>query len=270
LKPLLLLAVLLVSLPSFAEDCFFCLPNLTQTRPQVPRWPVEYTSIRRVTLERNRNATYCRRPIEMVDTIVLHHSETPSTHTTERINDFHLSRGTPEDPWLMIAYSYAINSPYPGASFPESRVTEGRPLEIVGSHAGTGIFVPMNRNQQRLWNQGQVVCGHEGGPFRVDPSHVNGNRIKANFTTIGIVVIGNYAPFSRTNPNGYSPRSPRTPARVTLDLVARLSCQLQKKHPSVRNLKWHSFYHPTSCPGTLKDAIGQIKTLARSYGCTFN
>lgn len=207
----------------------------------------------------------------MVDTIVLHHSETPSGTTPREINRFHLNRGTPDDPWYMVAYSYQVNTPYAGNTRPSPRVTEGRPLDIVGAHAGSNAFVPMDAEQKRMWDEGQIVCGKEGGDFTVDRGLLDSRgRIKANVTTVGIVVIGNYAPFSRYNPNGYSARNPRLPTQNTLDMLARLSCQLQKKYPRMKNIKWHSLYHPTTCPGKIKDYVGQIRTMARGYGCEFN
>lgn len=205
-----------------------------------------------------------------MDTIVLHHSETPQTDSPERINEFHLARGTANDPWYMIGYSYTINAPYPGDSQPRMRVTEGRPMNLVGSHAGSNVFLPMDAEQKRIWDEGKITCGKENGEFKVDPTLVKDGKIKANVTTIGLVVIGNYAPFSRTNPNGYSRRNPRYPTRATLDLIARMACQLQKKHPRIKNIKWHNYYRPTSCPGTIQQYIGRIKTLARNYGCEFN
>ncbi len=236
----------------------------------VPEWPLELIQIAKVDYPRNAHATYCKRPAEIVDTIVFHHSETPSTTTPMQINDMHLNRGTPEDPWLMVAYSYQINTAYPGARTPVARVTEGRPMDIVGAHAGTNVFIPMNTEQRRIWNEGQVTCGVEGGNFQVDPSLIRNGRIKANVTTIGLVVIGNYAPFSRNNPNGWRRSAPRYPTRSTIDMLARLSCQLQKKYPRLKNFKWHSYYHATTCPGNIKDYIGQIKTAAKGFGCEFN
>lgn len=254
-----------------AQDCALCLKNdyYSFTQPQVPEWPIEYTKIEKINYERNPKATFCKRPEEMIDTIVLHHSETPSTSTPERINDFHLQRGTADDPWYMIAYSYVINSPYPGAKTPQARITEGRPLDIVGAHAGSNVFVPMDDEQKKLFDAGKVTCGNDTIGFKKDDSLIKDGKIKANVTTIGLVVIGNYSPFSRTNPNGYNPKRPRYPTKDTQDMVARMSCQLQKKYPRMKYIKWHNFYHPTSCPGTIRQYIGQIKTLARKYGCEF-
>lgn len=273
MKNLILCLLILGSSALSAQDCADCTTYSTASLPRVPvpEWPLELVSINKVDYPRNRRASYCKRPVEMVDTIVFHHSETPTSTTPLQINQMHLNRGTAADPWLMVAYSYQVNAPYPGSSTPAVQITEGRPLDLVGAHAGTGVFVPMNADERRMWDEGQIVCGVEGGNFSVDPAQLDRNgNIKANVTTIGVVVIGNYAPFSRDNPNGYRPSKPRYPTAATLDALARLSCQLQKKYPNMKNLKWHSYYHPTSCPGSIKNYIGQIKTLARGFGCEFN
>lgn len=258
-------------LTAFAsKDCINCMSNRLSLLPNVPEWPIEYTSIEKIDYERNSQASFCKRPVDMVDTIVLHHSETPSTDTAQRMNELHLARGSNGDPWYMIAYSYVINSPYSGAKVPKKLVTEGRPLDLVGAHAGSNIFVPMDSVQKNLWDSGKITCGKENTAFKVDPTVVKDGKIKANVTTIGVVVVGNYAPFSKENPNGYPASKPRYPTKDTQDLIARLSCQLQKKYPRMKNIKWHNYYHATSCPGTIKDYVSKIKRLARKYGCEFN
>lgn len=230
----------------------------------------ELIPIEKVNYQRNPRASFCMRPIEMVDTIVFHHSQGASTATPEEINQMHLNRGTAADPWYMIAYSYVVNTPYPRQKIPEAKVSEGRPLDIVGAHAGSSAFVPMDEEQKRLWNEGKVLCGKENGTFTLDPKQLDSSgKIKANVTTIGVVVNGNYAKFSRDNPTGWTARNPRFPTPDTLDMLARLSCQLQKKYPRMTKLRWHNFYHSTDCPGNIKDYIGEIRTLAKGFGCEF-
>jgi hypothetical protein len=204
----------------------------------------------------------------MVDTIVIHHSETPVTDSPYKINEYHLSRGTAEDPWLMIAYSFVVNSPYPGIDIPRAAVTEGRPLEIVGAHAGSNVFAPMDENQKKMYDDGKITCGN-GDDFKVDPNMVVDGKIKANVTTIGVVVVGNYAPFSAENPGGFPEDKPLHPSAATVDLLARTACQLQKQYPGVKSIKWHNYYHETTCPGTIAEHISKIIELAGKYGCEF-
>lgn len=249
------------------NDCVHCPPVKAEAKSS---WPIEYIKVNEVNYKRNHHASFCKRPVEIIDTIVLHHSETPSTDSPERINDYHLNRGTASDPWYMIGYSYVLNTPYPGQTLPRLKMSEGRPIEIVGAHAGSNAFVPMTQVQKEIWAKKEVKCGKEGEEGVFDPTLVKDGKIKANLSTVGLVVVGNYAPFSKTNPNGYSRKNPRYPTKATLDSVARMACQLQKKYPLIKNLKWHNYYHSTTCPGNLKSYIGQIKNLARNYGCEFN
>lgn len=291
--------LILFSMPIFAQDCcdncskpqdnkgildwlsFFikvdrrepCPPIRTEPVPvpiiPEPEWPLELIKVTKVDYQRNEHASFCKRPTEIVDTIVIHHSETPSTNTAQDINRYHLDRGTPQDPWYMIAYSYVVNSPYPGNTKPIPVVTEGRPMDLVGAHAGTNIFIPMDENQKKLWDEGKVTCGKNGEEFKVNPEMVKDGKIKANVTTLGLVVVGNYAPMTRNNPNGYT-GAVRNPSSQTLEMVAKMSCQLQKKHPTIKYIKYHSMYHATSCPGNLKNFISKIAALAKGYGCAFN
>lgn len=270
MKLVLLSLTLIWTTVGLAQDCFFCPPfRWRDFWPPiiVPEWPIEYVTINKPKYERNPKASFCKRPVEMIDTIVIHHSETHSTDSPEKINEYHLVRGTKNDPWYMIAYTYVINSPYPGASIPEAKVSEGRPIDIVGAHAGSKVFVPMDQEQKKLWDEGKITCGKENEEFKVDPTIIKNGKIKANVTTVGLVVIGNYTPYSDSNPNGYSTNP--APTQQTKDLIARMSCQLQKKYPRMKYLKWHSYYHPTSCPGAILKYINEIKTIARNYGCEF-
>lgn len=258
-----------------APDCVLC-PSTTGTKPpiEVREWPFQFIPVEKVNYQRNEDASYCKRPVEMIDTIVLHHTEGQSTVTAEDINQMHINRvsqtGQVKDPWYMIGYTYVINSPYPKEKVPTPRVTEGRPIEIVGSHAGTGIFMPMDAVQKDLWKKGKIVCGKTGGEFNINPKLVSDGKMSANVTTIGLVVVGNYAPYDREyNPDGYPRNKPRKPTQQTLEMIAKMSCQLQKKYPRMKNIKWHNYYHATSCPGSIKDHVGAIKLLAKGYGCTF-
>ncbi len=219
----------------------------------------------------NAHAGFCIRPLEMIDTIVIHHSETPVTDTPAFINHMHLGRGSKDSPWYMIAYHYVLNSAYKGQSSPMSQITEGRALNMVGAHAGSDAFVEMDSEQQKLWDAGKILCGKKTVPFKKDPLLLLEGKIKANVTTIGLVVIGNYGEISPQNLSGYLPGMPNEVSVETLDMIARLSCQLQKKHPRIKNLKWHSYYHSEkTCPGDLKSSVGKIVDMAKEYGCAFN
>lgn len=272
MKKLFLLPFFLIQ-PVQATDCFHCsIWNWEQWFPLVKlsEWPFDYIKIEKPDYRRNDKATYCTRPIEMLDTIVLHHSASPSTSTPQEINNYHVNRTSDGDPWYMIGYSYTISSPYKGQKLPKPKVSEARPIEIAGSHAGSEAFVPMTEEQKKMWDDGKVLCGKTGGTFEVDQKLVMDGKIKANVTSLGVVVLGNYAPFSKWNPSGYAPGKPRYPTKETLDMAARLSCQIQKKYPNITKLHWHSMYRSTDCPGTLKQNVEDIKKIAKGLGCNFN
>ena len=268
---LTLLILVFFSIPLHSQDCVNCGPdlNIAPVLPVQP-YPLELIPIQHPVYPRNNRATFCKRPVEMVDSIVLHHTATSSIASAQVINRMHLNEGSAADPWYMVAYSYLVGAPYTGDSRPVSAVFEGRPLDIVGAHAGSNVFLPMNETQIKIWDSGRVVCGREGEAFTVSNSLVQQGRIKANVTTIGVSVIGNYSPRSASNPLGYNRSRPRLPSLGTIDMIARLSCQLQKQYPNMKNIKWHSQYHSTECPGTIKDVVGQIKSKAKGYGCDFN
>lgn len=223
------------------------------------------------TLETNPKASYCKRSMKIVDTIVLHHSETPPTSTVEELNEFHLNRGTPADPWYMIAYHYVIHTPYKGQKKPEAKIFQGRPIDLVGAHAGSDAFDPVDETRKKFLTENATTCGKEGGDFTPNKEMIiDGKKTKINNTSIGVVIVGNYSPFSRSNPNGYSRNSPRYPTAEAIDQTARLVCQLQKKFPDITKIRWHNFYKATSCPGNIKDYVQIIRNKAGSYGCKFN
>ncbi|HXH32177.1 MAG TPA: peptidoglycan recognition family protein [Bacteriovoracaceae bacterium] len=272
LKLAILLCLNALPLPGHGQDCVDCSTEKLQLsipRPDLPPWPLELIPIKNVVYDRNLEVSYCKRPVEMVDSIVLHHSASSDLSTSEELNDHHIEKNN----WHMLGYSYVIHSPYQGGPG-STTVSAGRPLEMVGAHAGSTAFVKMNPGQSKLWESGRLVCGIEGSQFKVTPSELmNNQNIKANATTIGVVVVGNYSPFSRTNSTGYSPKYPRRPTGQTIDAIARLSCQLQKKYPLIQNIKWHNFYkdakNGTACPGNIKNFIGDIKLKAKDFGCVF-
>lgn len=243
-------------LPAWAiAECQQCPVNYTKD-------PLDFVKIFYQDYERNADVEFCRRPIEMVDTIVLHHSATTPARDPSYLNGMHLDEG-----YHMIGYSFVISSPYPGHDHPVSRITAGRPLEFVGSHAGSDVYLPMTPAQKKMWDDKKVRCGKIGTEFSVNSRYEKNGKILANVSTIGVVVVGNYAPATITNINGYVLN--RQPTQQTLMSIAKLSCQLQKKHPTIKKLSWHGSYRKTLCPGDLKKYMSQIKNLTKSLGCAF-
>lgn len=244
--------------------------------PEVPGVTTPLINIETPVLERNPKASYCKRSTDLIDTLVFHHSESPPTETIQQINAFHLTRGTADDPWYMIAYHYAITAPYPGQKNPKAKVEKGRPDDLIGAHAGSDAYITPSAETKTLMEKNIPQCGKDGGVFKpfgseapFDPLFRTDGKTKANNTTIAVVVIGNYSPFSRTNPNGYPRGKIRYPTEDTLLMSAKLACQLQKQYPRMKTIKWHNFYKSTSCPGTVKQKIGRIVELAKGLGCEF-
>lgn len=277
LKRLFFLLLVISSFHAFAEAEFTSITSedygLQKVNASNDLIDVDYD----IDYKRNTKATFCTRPVDMVDTIVVHHSETRNTDTPQKINEYHLVRGTASDPWYMVAYSFLIMAPYENETTPPAKAYVGRPIEIVGAHAGTNVFVPMSEHQKSLWAKKQIKCGTKTRQV-YDPSLVKNGKIKANVTTIGMVVIGNYSPWSPSNPNGQfvmrngkAVPEAREPTAELIDTYARLSCQLQKQYPKITKLSYHNNYHPTSCPGTLqfKRGMEAIQLKAREYGCEF-
>jgi hypothetical protein len=267
-----ILLFFLFSLSAYANDCTNCegRNSAYNTNPAPSSWPLELVKIHSVNYRRDEKAIVCYRPPEIVDTIVLHHSNTSSSTTAYELNDMHIDRSSEGEPWYMIGYSYVVNSAYPGSPQPPTIVSAGRPLNIVGAHAGTNIYVPMSSAQSEAIRDGKIKCGRHGEKFEFNPKLVSGNKISANVSTIGMVVVGNYAPYSKTtNPTGFAARHPIVPSAAAKDTIARTACQLQKQYPRMKSIKWHSYYHPTDCPGTIKDAIADIITRAKRLGCDF-
>jgi len=257
----------------FALDCSDCaLKEIISNTPKVelPIASDDLIQIEKIQYKTNPDASFCKRPVEMLDTIVVHHTAGLPTTTPSEINELHTNRSSNNQPWYMIGYSYVISAPYKNTKTPEAKITEGRPIDLVGSHAGSDSFEKMDEVQKKLWEENKIICGKEGEDFSRDDKMVKDGKMKTNATTLGVVVIGNYAPIGPFNPSGYAPKKPRYPTQQTLDMIARLSCQLQKKHPRIKNIKWHSYYKPTSCPGTIKAAISKIIKLTKDYGCEFN
>lgn len=224
-----------------------------------------------VAFQKNENATYCRLNPRVYDTIVFHHTQTTSSTTPQQINELHLNRGTPEDPWLMIGYHFVINSSYGRGPLVATKVTQGRDIGIAGSHAGSFAYTKVSMStQEALEKDDSVLCGPQFGPLEIPKDKFNpAGEAKANYHTIAVAVIGNYVERGRDNPGGYPPRSPRFPTSDTLDASARLACQLQKKYPHIKKLSYHSFYRATSCPGLIEKRLKEIIERAKGFGCQF-
>lgn len=270
-------ALLLCPLITQARDCVTCTPYNAARRllpapltSDLRRVVAPLVTIQTPNLRRRAGAEECRRNVNVADTIVFHHSDTPPSETIEGINDAHLNRYSPRDPWLMIGYHYAIRGPYAGGTG-GSQVYRGRPMNIAGAHAGSDSYRSVSTATRNLLRQENAVqCGVAGGRFTSAADRFQGNRAKANYTTVGVVIIGNYAPLDAQNPGGYPRGRVRYPSSAVIENAGRLACELQRRYPRLTRISYHSAYNYTECPGTIRERIENIKAVAARFGCSFN
>ena len=277
-RVLILITLLLCPLGAMSEDCFLC-PVMNIAKSIFPNPPT--ADIRRVVaplvtiqtpaLARNPSAEYCVRNESLVDTIVFHHSGGPAGQTVEALNSGHVERQSGGNAWLMMGYHYAISAPYPGVRG-SGTVSQGRPFNISGAHVGTGIYANTSTATANLLRQNaNIRCGRRGGRFVTPSDRFNASgQAKGNYTTVGVVLIGNYSVRTASNPDGYPPGQVRYPSEAAIDTAGRLACELQRRHPRITRITWHSSYHSTDCPGTVRNRIQEIKNSAARFGCRFN
>lgn len=223
------------------------------------------------SLSRDARAKVCTRNDNVVDTVVFHHSDTPVSATVYDLNDAHLNRSSAGDPWYMLAYHYVINTSYSGQNNVATQVSQGRPFNITGAHAGHLVYHAASAETVTALRQPNAVVCHVGNaPMRPASDIFRNGQALANYNTVGVVVVGNYARYSADNPQGYPRNQPRYMSSAGVEAAGRLICQLQRQHPRIRNVSWHRAYKPTACPGNIISQIEAIKNVARRLGCSFN
>lgn len=273
----IVLILALVSLPAFGQDCVHCaaLDTFARLLPSPLAAPLRklmepLIPIEQPVLRTNPAAKQCYRNESMVDTIVFHHSSSSPAQSIQTINEGHLNRYSPGDPWHMIGYHYTINAPYAGTSG-AIKVSQGRPFNLSGAHVGSDSYASMSTSTRDLLaKNNSVVCGSPGRPYAVPDDRFNAQgQGKGNYTTVGVVIIGNYAQRSASNISGYPVGKPRYPSDATIEAAGKLACELQRRHPRITKMSWHNAWKQTACPGTVKARIEQIKVVARRFGCTF-
>ena len=259
--------------------------------PPEPEFKTIDLEIKKTDLETNDGVVktaVCKRDPAMADTIVIHHTAgNPERETIDTINEMHLNNQDNDGSyWYMIAYHYAVTGGYADDGI--SEVYQARPLEYAGAHAG-GQTKGIDPEIKKIVEESTFECGSEKYGF----SKTNGKRLidsngetNANYTSIGIVVIGNYAPQKgryikvKGNPDkvfritgneaGYPPDQPRYPNENILTNTAQLVCKLQKEYPRLKYIKPHLFINSaTECPGLVKERLGHIIEKAKEYGCDF-
>jgi hypothetical protein len=243
----------------------------------------------------NENTTYCKRNPELVDTIVLHH--TAFRKGPQSVNDFHLKRGTSEEPWLMVGYNYLVEDDFPSwrDGFKESdppKAYTARPLDIQGAHAGERTE-PLTEDQKVFYKDKTISCGNNFKGFKelnVLETLDDAGTLSGNLTTFGIAVLGDFSVSKLEKVAGVI--VPRVVSgnekddiisikdEIKFDQmiknIAKLSCDIKKKYPNVKRIVPHQYFKDgneqrehTKCPGYLIDHLDRIALEAKKLGCIF-
>lgn len=219
----------------------------------------------------NKKAEYCIRDKKALSAIAIHHTGTDSSKTPSQLNQFHLNRSSKGDPWYMIGYHYLISSS-------TSEISEGRPLEYRGAHAG-GYENSPSKNEFNRIKDLKMTCAHDKNahkgqkPYSITEDFKNG-RPHGNITSVGIALVGNYETKYKSSVSGvkFINNSAKVIPRLsnkTITKTAKLSCKLQKENPTIRVIRPHSYYKATNCPGSIIADLKAIAQKAELYGCSF-
>lgn len=222
-------------------------------------------------------ATFCKRDPNVANTIVIHHTATSYTESAQSLNNMHLQRKTGNESWYMLGYNFLVKQD--GYTGSDVSLIEGRPIDYSGSHAG-GSIKP-DAATLKLIKKTDVSCGSFKNGFETKKlsTKISGGKINANHTTVGISIVGNYAPKQYVrrggvvvleNETGYDPKGgKRIPSDALLKQTAKLACSLQKKYPRLKQIKPHQFFKQTECPGTVKEYLNKIIAYAKEFSCDF-
>lgn len=256
--------------------------------------PYDYQNI-------NYAGNFCVRDTKLADTVVIHHSGTDNRDTPQELNDNQVimhendrdSAGNP-DPWYMLAYNYVVKASYDEGSSDKPKVYTGRPDHIKGAHAGA--YVNLNQvdpKVRKLVKEADIKCGWNSdrdkehsidrvaeGPTNLTKRQIQNGYVSANITSVGVLVVGNYAPdiIGRSiNPDGYPSNGPvRYPTDDALRTSAKLICQLKSdKYPNLRKITDHNYIkikkamadgsgtYGTCCPGTVYRRMDRMLELTK-------
>ncbi len=276
------------------------LRNLNRENPHVNIHAPKYE-----TNSSDKKATYCIRSEDLVSTIVIHHAA--SRMSPKRVNETHLNRGAPNDPWLMVGYNYLVEDELPlwrpgYKESDEARVYTGRPLRVQGAHAG-GRTPPLTEDEKEFYKDKYVFCGnqHQGFEKKLVLDTLKENTLSGNLTSFGVSDLGDYSFGDRFEVVGgthvpravtpyFSVESPtfenfagpdywdKKREKLT-DIVRKLgalSCDIQKKYPNVKKIVPHQYFKDgqdgrswTECPGYLINYLDSIAKEAEKLGCKF-
>ena len=259
-------------------------PEAAPESPIVDIVPYRFANI-------NYEGSFCKRPPELADTVVIHHSASSDTDSPQTLHDLQIMmRENSPSPWYMIGYNYLVSSP-PGQ---ETTVFEGRGAEMKGAHAGG--FVNLDQVDppvRELLKNSEIKCGWntdgdsahtidvlDKDSMRQNEKYLRQGFVSGNVTSVGILVIGNYAPDllgTSINPGGYPSNGPiRYPSDNVLRTTAKSVCRLKSEsHPNLRKLTDHNYMKikkaladgnsaiGTCCPGTVYKRMSRLLALVK-------
>jgi len=249
-----------------------------------------YMKVRQPSAE----ATYNMRNVQMIDTVVIHHTGPGSNLKTnvEAIHNQHIDRSTDGDAWYMVGYNYLINLGGNGGSVNKPNIVVGRDTSFRGAHAG-GNTLPLSIkeieklfNTYQFYNCKEVLENVEVEPYKVHTKSIceddheqvspgdyrcgalasniaslnNDGSISGNLTTIGVAVMGNFTKESTKSINGIDlyDHNLTNIKDVQYSLVPKLVeliNALKKDYPTIKRIVPHSYFKSTECPGQVRNIL---------------
>lgn len=246
----------------FLDNYFPWINHLLPTTQFYNKNPFPEPKITVTDLKTNPRGTYCIRDDKVIDTVVLHHTETRANLPIKDINDFHISKG-----WYQTGYHYIIDSEDETEA---DKIYQTRNPLINGAHTGRYAY---SKNKQIGFKKEDLGCFRASGNTYKKPDRLINSRgyIKANATTLGIALLGNYAAFDpRMNPTGYFPSEQKKLSAITIDKLSKLLCHLQGRYPTIKYLKKHNDYKDTLCPGDIQGDFDKIILKTKELGCDYS
>lgn len=222
--------------------------------------PYPAPKIEEPNLEVNPKGDFCLRDMKSVDTLVLHHTGTFKNDTLEEINDYHISHG-----WYKVGYNFIYNPNQNNQVFYQTR----NPF-MNGSHAGAYAY---SKTKTPSFKPKDLACFTVDGEIYPKPDKLINPEgyVKANSTSIGLAIMGNFAPFDPvTNPTGYQDHESGRLEQKDISEIAKLMCHLQGRYPSLKYLKKHDDYKDTICPGDIEKDLSIIIKKTKELGCDFS
>ncbi|MCT4641847.1 MAG: peptidoglycan recognition protein family protein [Bacteriovoracaceae bacterium] len=225
----------------------------------------------------HKNSYFCKRDINALNSITIHHTATNETDTAIDINNLHRERLDNGVPWYMVGYHYLISD----LNTNKPTVNQGRPLEYQGAHAG-GDTAPLAYSEYKRIKNLKYTCAkselqHQSAPkYSIKRRLSDQRQITGNITSVGIALIGDFEAYQKVTIAGVitirhinRKDKAKRASNEALKEVGLLACKLQRQTPSIKTLHPHSYFKPTNCPGSIIADLKKIANYAKEQGCDF-